>query len=165
MKGYWAPALLGVLGGLVLLVAAAAGWVDTVAERDVGGVTVTEPESTSGTVYAPVAVALGLGGLVGGAVLAVLRGKGRRIAGVAVAGIGTGGLIAVGLGIARASAVEGRITPAPFLALVAATALVAAGVAAARGAARPPAASRYRVADERSTDDEWTLAARDDPPA
>lgn len=150
---------MAVLAGLVLLLAAGAGWVTGVDSREVSGVVLDEPTTTSGTVFAPAAVVAGLVGLVGGALLGVLRALARRGAGAAVAAAGVFGLVVVVRGLLEAAQAEGSTTPAPFFAAAAAAALVAAGALGTRGPARPPAASRYRVSDERPADDEWSLAA------
>lgn len=162
MKSFWTPPVLGMVAGLVLLLGSAAGWVDIVEERDVGGLTVSEPQSVSGTTYAPVAVAIGLGVVVAGALLAVVRGRARRVLGALLTGIGVGALATVGLGLANASAAGGTVTATPFFALAAGAVVLVAGIAAVRGPTRPPAASRYRVEGEQSVDDEWTLAVEDE---
>ena len=159
MKSFWGPPVLAMVAGLVLLVGTAAGWVDVIEEREIGGVTIAEPASVSGTSYAPAAVAIGLGVVVAGALLAVVRGRARRVAGALLAGIGIGALVIVGLGLANASAAGGTVTASPFFALLAGVVVLGAGLAAVRGPARPLAASRYRVESEQSVDDEWTLAA------
>lgn len=162
-RSFWAPAALAVAAGLLLLLAAAAGWVDGVDARDIGGVVVREPTSTSGTQFAPNGVVAGLAALLGGVMLAVVRGRARRIAGVAVGLVGAAGLTALGIGIMRASGADGQLTPAPAFAVVCALGVVLAGWLALRGPQHPPAASRYRVEAERPADDEWSLASEDDP--
>lgn len=162
---FWAAPAVALLAGLVLLGAGAAEWVAGTATRDIGGVVVREQTGASGTTFAPLAVAFGLGGLFGGALLAVTRSGLRRMLGGVVAAAGAGGLAVVVAGTLEASAAEGRLTPAPFFAMTAAAAVAVAGVAALRGLRpAPPAASRYRVEDERPADDEWTLAAGEDSP-
>lgn len=160
-RGFWTAPVLVAVAGIVLLLAGGAGWVSGTDSREIGGVVVDEPVDRPGTEYAPVVVVFGLVGLLGGAALAAVRGRGRRILGavVAVTGLVATGL--VGLGIAGASAAAGGLTPAPLLSLVAAAALAAGGLLAVRGPARPPGASRYRVEQELAADDEWDLAADD----
>jgi hypothetical protein len=161
-RSFWAGPVVALLSGLVLLTAGAAGWVSGVDTRDVGGVVLREPTATSGTVFAPLAVAFGLAGLLGGAVLGFVRARPRRILGAVVALAGIGAVAVVAAGVVTASRADGQLTPAPFLALAAAVGLAVGGGAAVSGVRRPPQASRYRVPDERSEDDEWSLAARED---
>lgn len=159
---FWAAPALAVVAGLLLLLSSAAGWVDGVDARDVGGVVVREPTSTSGTVFAPTGVAFGLGGLLGGVLLGVLRAAPRRAAG---AGLTVGALAALGLlavGLGRANGADGAVTPAPLFALASAVGLAGAGWFAVRGPARPPVASRYRVEGEQPADDEWSTAVEGD---
>ena len=163
-KSFWLPPVLGMVAGLVLLLASAGGWVDVVEERDVGGVAVTEPRSVPGTTYAPAAVAIGLGVVAAGALLAVARGALRRLLGMMLLCAGPGALVVLLLGLTRAMAAEGALTPAPFLAAAAGVAVLCAGLSAAFGPRRPPPKSRYRVESEQPGDDEWTLAAGDGEP-
>jgi hypothetical protein len=156
---------VAIVAGLVLLLAGGGAWVSSVDRRSVGGVVVAEPEDTPGTAYAPLAVVLGLGAVAGGVALAGSRGRVRRVTGVVVALVGVVALAVVAEGLLDARTAEGRLTPAPFFALVAGVALAVAGVAAVRGHDRPPRASQYRVAAERAGDDEWSLAADEEPPA
>lgn len=158
-RSFWTAPSLAVIGGLALLLAAGAGWVAGVDSREVSGVVLDEPTTTSGTAFAPAAVVAGLVGLGGGALLGVLRGASRRGAGLVVSAAGLFGLVVVARGLLEASQADGAMTPAPFFAAAAAVALVAAGASGARGPARPPVASRYRVSEERPADDEWSLAA------
>src|SRR5687768_8196328 len=158
------PPVLGMVAGLVLLLGSAAGWVDVVEKRDVGGVTVAEPSSVSGTTYAPAAVAIGLGVVVAGALLAVARGELRRLVALILICAGPGALIVLLLGLTRALADDGTLTPAPFLASAAGVAILFAGLSAGFGPRRPPPASRYRVEGEQPGDDEWTLAADEAEP-
>lgn len=157
-RSFWAPAAIAIVAGLLLLLSSAAGWVDGVDARDVGGVVVSEPTSTSGTQFAPTGVVAGLAALLGGVVLAIVRGPGRRIAGIAVGAIGIAGVVALALGISRAAAADGALTPAPALALLCAVGVALSGLVALRGPGRPPVTSRYRVEGERPLDDEWSLA-------
>lgn len=164
MRGsFWAPAAIAVVAGLLLLLTSAAGWVDGVDARDVGGVVVREPTSTSGTQFAPSGVVFGLVALVGGVVLGVFRGGTRRIAGLVVALTGMAAVVVLAAGVAKASGAEGSLTPAPAFAMACAVALVFAGWLALRGPGTPPVASRYRVEGEQPGDDEWSLAAEDEP--
>jgi hypothetical protein len=162
-RSFWAPAVVAVVAGLLLLLSSAAGWVDGVDARDVGGVVVREPTSTSGTQFAPSGVVVGLVALLAGVALGFLRNTARRVGGAVVALTGILAIVVIVGGLVRASDAEGTMTPAPFLALVCAVAIIAAGLIALRGPGRPPAASRYRVEGERPEDDEWSLAAGDEP--
>ena len=161
-RSFWAAPAVATVGGLVLLLAAAAAWIVGEDARDVGGVLVTEPIALSGTQFAPTAVVFGLAGLVQGVVLGVARGAVRRTAAAFLVATAIAAVAVLGIGISRAVAAEGALTPAPFFAVAAAGALLVAGVAAFRVPARPPDRSRYRVAEERAADDEWTLAADED---
>lgn len=161
-RSFWMPPVVAIVAGLVLLLAGAAPWVTTTVERSVGGVVLTEPDDTPGTDFAPGAVAAGLAGLVLGIGLAAVRGRLRRVVGVVLGAAGVVGAVLVAAGVAHAIDGGGRITPAPFFAGLAALALCAAALSAVAGLARPPSQSRYRVAEERSEDDEWSLAADDD---
>jgi hypothetical protein len=158
-RHFWVPPTLAVLGGLVLMAATAAPWVIEVSTRDMGGVPVEESTSLPGVGFAAAAVGLGLAALGGGGVLAVLRGVARRVAGLGVMGLGIAAVVVLVRGIVLATQEGGSLTAAPWTAAVGAAAVAGAGVLAALRAAAPPAASPYRVGDERSTDDEWTLAA------
>ena len=161
-RNFWSAPALALVAGLVLLVAGGAEWVTTIQTVDVGsGVSVPERGGSPGTQHAPLAVAFGLGGIVGGAVLGFVRSGIRRVAGAVVAAIGAGGLAVVVAGTIAAAGVSGRLTPAPFFALAGAAGIAVAGVAALRGVRTPPESSRYRVAEERPVDDEWSLAADD----
>lgn len=158
-RSFWAPPVVATLSGLVLLLAAAGAWVAGQDARDMGGVLVTEPVATSGTRFAPTAVVLGLAGLLTGVALGAVRGAARRWVGVVVAVIGIGTVAVLVVGVSRALADEGALTPAPYFAITAAGALLVAGLGAFRGPDRPPDRSRYRVASEQSGDDEWSLAS------
>ena len=160
-RSFWAAPAVATVAGLVLLLAAAAGWVSGEDARDVGGVLVTEPVTISGTQFAPTAVVFGLAGLLGGIALGVLRGAVRRGAAGLVALLAVAAFAVLAVGITRALRAEGTLTPVPFLALAAAAGLLVAGVAAVRAPARPPQRSRYRVEGEHAADDEWTLAGDD----
>ena len=162
MKGsFWAPPVIVIVAGLLLLLAGAGAWVATVEERSVGGVVVTEPADLAGTQFSPGVVVAGLAALAAGVALTLIRGSARRAVAAATALIGLVSIALVVVGIVAAGQAGGRITPAPFFAAIAAAAIAAGGGAAFRGPARPPVASRYRVAEEQSADDEWSLAAED----
>ena len=164
-RSFWVPPVVVIVAALVLLLTGAAAWVATTEERSVGEVVVTEPDDISGTQFAPEAVVAGLAGLVAGVALALVRGKARRVVAAATAVIGVVGVAVVAVGLFSAAQSGGRLTPAPLFAVVAALAVAAGGSAALRGPARPPIASRYRVAEEQSGDDEWSLASGDGYPA
>ena len=162
-RSFWFPAVLVIVAGLVLLLASAAAWVAVQDARTVGDVVVTEPRSVSGTVYAPTAVVFGLGSLLGGCVLGVVRGGLRRVIGSVCAVSGVAGLAVVVQGFVRAGAAEGSVTPAPTFAALGAVAVVVGAGLAARGPSRPPQASRYRVEAERPEDEEWDVASEETP--
>lgn len=161
-RSFWAAPAVATVAGLVLLLAAAGAWVAGEDARDVGGVLVTEPIALSGTQFAPTAVVFGLAGLLQGVALGAARGAPRRIVAGLLGATAVGAIVVLGVGISRALRADGVLTPAPYFALAAAGALLVAGVAAFRSPGRPPDRSRYRVADERAADDEWTLAANED---
>ena len=156
---FWVPPTLAVLGGLLVIAATAAPWIAGTDTRDIGGVVVSEAVTTSGLEFASAAVAAGLGALVAGAVLAVLRGMSRRVAGVVVVGVGVLTVVLLVQGMVLVTMEGGELTAGPWIAVVGAVAVAVGGVLAALRTTAPPAASPYRVGDERSTDDEWTLAA------
>ena len=158
-RHFWVPPTLAVLGGLVVIAATAAPWTVEVVTREIGGVSLDESTSTSGLEFAASAIGLGLASLVVGGVLAVLRGVGRRIGGLAAMGLGIASVVVLVRGIVLVTMEGSGPTAGPWLAVVGALAVTAAGVLAALRTSAPPAASPYRVGDERSTDDEWTLAA------
>ena len=164
-RSFWAPPVFAVVAGLLLLLASAAGWVDAVDARDVGGIVVREPTSQSGTTFAPSGVVFGLAALLGGVVLGLVRGRARRVAGWVVGVIGAGAAAAVIRGLLEAGRAEGTLTPAPVFALLSAVVVAAAGLLAWRGPAGPPDASRYRVEGEQPADDEWSAAVDDDAEA
>ena len=159
---FWVPPTLAVLGGLLVMASTAAPWMVEVTTREIGGVSLDESTATSGLQFAAAAVGLGLASLVAGGLLAVLRGVSRRIGGLAALGLGVAGLVVLVQGMVLATQEGGTLTAAPWTAAVGAVLIAAAGVLAALRTAAPPAASPYRVGDERSTDDEWTLAAADE---
>lgn len=162
-RSFWAPAAIAVGAGLLLLLTSAAGWVDGVDARDIGGVVVREPTSTSGTQFAPSGVVFGLVALAGGVALGFIRGGARRIVGVVVALSGMAAVVVLAAGVAKAAGAKGSLTPAPAFAVACAVAVTFAGWLALRGPGTPPVASRYRVEQEQPGDDEWSLATEDDP--
>lgn len=163
-RSFWAAPAVATIAGLVLLLAAAAAWVAGEDAREIGGVVVTEPVATSGTQFAPTAVVFGLVGLLGGVALGAVRGTARRVVGLILAATAAGAVAVLAVGVRRALGDEGVLTPAPYFALAAAGGLLVAGVATLRGPQRPPDRSPYRVAEERSGDDEWNLAGGADDP-
>lgn len=164
-RSFWAPAVTVIVAALVLLLAGAGAWVTTVEERSVGDVVVTEPEDVSGTEFAPGAMVVGLAGLGAGIVLALVRGPARRVIAAVAVLLGLAGVVSVATGIVAATGSDGRLTPAPPFAAAAAAGMAVGGAAALRAPARPPTASKYRVAEEQTADDEWSLAANDDAEA
>ena len=160
-RSFWAPAVVVIVSGLILLLASAAGWVDAEDARTVGGVVVTEPRSLSGTTFAPMAVVFGLAGLVTGVLLAIVRGSARKAVAILAVVLGIVGSAVVAGGSARARDAQGAVTPAPFFATLAVISVGMGGVLALRAPARPPETSRYRVESERPEDDEWTVASGD----
>lgn len=162
-RAWTLPIVLAVVGGIVALATAAAGWSRVVVSRDVGGVAVSEATATAGTTLAPLVVPLGLAAFVLGCLLAVVRGAARRLlaAVVAVAGALLAGTAVEGS--LRAAAGDATPTAAPFVALAGAVAVLAGGALGLAGPARPPARTPYTIdAAERAADDEWELASDED---
>ena len=160
MRGFYGPPALVGLGGLVLMLAAAAGWVTEDTGRTVGGITVEGSNTIAGAQFAAVAIPLGLAAIVLAGLLAVLRGAARRIVGLLAAVAGLAGAAVVVAGLLDATG-EGTITAAPWAALAGAVAVTAGGVLAAAQPAGGPRRGRYEVPTEQATDDEWEIASGD----
>ncbi|MGH8887879.1 MAG: Trp biosynthesis-associated membrane protein [Egibacteraceae bacterium] len=153
-----AALILAVLGGLLLTGGTAVSWVVVEGARQVGGVPVPDVSRTSGVVFAPLAVPLGVLAALAGPALALRQA--RRLAGAVIALLGVIGAVAVGAGLIRAVAGEGRLATGPVVAVAGAVALVAGGVLAMRRPAGPGLSSRYTV--EGAEDREWQLASDED---
>jgi Tryptophan-associated transmembrane protein (Trp_oprn_chp) len=174
-SGWWAP-VLAVASGLALLGGSTAGWVIDETAREIGGVQIVDTATRTGAQVQPGLLVVGVALLLGGALLAFLRGGVRRVLGAllllaSVAGVG----LAV-VGLQRATALAGALQPVAWLPLVGAGAGIGAGLLAARGSGRrtglpprydaPASNGRGTVGDAEPTTDEWELAAdRDDHPA
>lgn len=155
--------LLCVLGSLVVLVATAAGWVSIEVFRDVGGVTVGEAESISGSSTAPWLLVLGLAAIPAGVVLALLPRSARAAGGLLVAALGVvTAIAALVAGTVLLDAGAGERTPGPFFAAAGGALVAAGGVLALRSGPRDRR-KRYDIdPDARLTDSEWDLASDDD---
>jgi hypothetical protein len=157
-------AVLVPAGGLLLAGATGADWVREEVTREVGGVPVTEVETTPGTTYAPVAFRNGLIALAGGLGMLLLRGTAKRIVGAAATALGVLGGWAVATGWREAAADPGEPSAAIAFAGIGALAVVVGGLHAAMRPAPPPTlGARYSI-DEDEADDEWDAAAGDEPP-
>lgn len=162
MRSFWSPVVLAFLGGLLLLGAVGGDWRVVQATRSVGGLDVPETMTTAGTDAAPWLVPLGLAALVGGALLATLRGRVRAAAGVAVAVAGALAAFATLTGVTIGDG-AGDTTGAPAVAGGGAALLLLAGVLGVVAPRRPASRTRYTVdAADRTIDDEWALASDDD---
>lgn len=164
-RGFWGPPALVVLGALLVFGATSAGWVTVEQSRDIGGVSIADPVSTSGTAFAPSAVAVALALLVAGAAMGVVRRTPRRVLGAGAAAIAIAGAVLLVRGALAAAGAEGTLTAGPWGALLGALLAVGGGAAAARGRTAGPPSGRYEVPAERATDDEWALASPDEDDA
>jgi len=158
--------LLGVLGGVTVVVATAAGWLTREETRSVGGVELGEAVSVSGTEVAPALVTLGLIAIGLAVIVAILPGLLRRVAGLALVGLGVASTVtAVMTGFVQLDLAGAQRTPAAAFAAFGGLVVAAAGYFATRPAPVARGASRYDVdADKRHADTEWEMAA-DEPPA
>lgn len=153
-----AALILAVLGGLLLAGGTAVSWVVVEGTRQVAGVSVPEVRQTSGLVFAPLAIPLGVLAALCSPALAVRRA--RHVAGAVVTLLGVIGAVVVGAGLVRATAGAGRLATGPAVAAVGAVALVAAGMLAVRRPAGPGLPARYTL--EGAEDLEWQLASDED---
>jgi hypothetical protein len=152
--------VLAVVGALLLLGAAAASWVDQPVARAIGDVAVAETRATPGMELSPLTAVAALAGVIAGVALLLVRGAARRIVALLAVAVGIAAVTAVGIGIARAFGLDGQVSLAPWIALVAAAALLAAGlVGFGRPGRRLPA--RYDVAADPG-DEEWRIAVEPD---
>lgn len=159
-----ASTALAVAGGLALLGGAAGDWIVDTGVREVAGVQITEPETTPGIEFAPLAPAMGVASLLAAAGVAATRGRARRAVGVLLALVGAGGVAVTLAGLAAARQLDGQLGSAAGAAVAGGIAVLAAGALAGRGPAaevRMPA--RYSI-DEQDRDDDgdWRLASGDD---
>lgn len=153
--------VLAVFGGLLVVGATSAQWVEVEQVREVGGVELTEAEGIPGVELAPRAVPAGVLGAGAGLVLTVARRRARRPVGLLVLAAGAAAAVLAGTGTVAAIGEPGALTPAPGLAVTGAAGLVAAGtIALRRPAPAPVLGSRYSVeASTGAADDEWGLAS------
>lgn len=152
--------LLAVVCALVLLGATAASWVDQPVARSVGDVAVSDTRATPGMELSPLTVVASLAGVGCGLALLLVRGAARRVVALLASASGVAAVVAVSVGIARAFALDGAVSAAPWIALASATGLAAAGLAGfGRPGRRLPA--RYDVAADPG-DDEWRIAVESD---
>lgn len=155
-----------VVGGLVLVGATSGDWVAAETVRDVGGVELVAPQGTPGLELAAQGVATGVLAALAGLALAVARGRGRRLIGglLLLTGLAAGAVVIIG--VTRALAEPGHLTPAPWIALGGAVTIGAAGILAwRRPSPQPVLGERYTLeGDEAADDREWRLASGEDPP-
>jgi hypothetical protein len=149
--------IAGITAAMVFAGGLAAAWVQQQLTRTVGDVVVDETQATTGMELVPLGVVAGLAAVVCGVGLLIIRGVGRRVAAVLLMMSGAAAVIAVALGVARAIALDGRITAAPWIAGPAAGVVMAAGALAWGPTARRMSA-RYDV-DAPAEDREWQMAA------
>lgn len=154
--------LLGVIGSLVLLGAAAASWIDQPVARSIGDVAVSETRGTPGIEIAPLTVVTALAGLLCSIGLLATRHAARRSVSLLLAVTGAVAVVVVASGIVALRGVDGIRTAAPWLAAVGATAVLAAGLT---GFGRPGRGlpARYDV-DVAPQDAEWRMASAGDEP-
>jgi hypothetical protein len=149
--------IVGIIAAVVFAGTLASAWVEQRLTRTVGDVAVDEMLTTTGMELVPLGVVAGLTAVVCGVVVLVTRGVARRVAAVLLAASGGGLVVTAGLGAVRATAMEGRITPAPWAAGLSALVAVAAG-ALAWGSTGRRMPARYDV-DPPPDDREWQMAA------
>jgi hypothetical protein len=149
--------IVGVIAAMVFAGMLASGWVERQLTRNVGDVAVGETQATTGMELVPLGVVAGLTAVVCGVAVLITRGVARRVAAVLLAASGGGLVVTAGLGVVRATGMDGRMTAAPWVAAAAAVVAVAAGVLAWGPAGRRMPA-RYDV-DPPPGDREWRMAA------
>lgn len=148
---------LGVAGALALLGAATTTWLERAVPRAVGDVAVTATVATEGTDISPLMVVAALAGLVCSVALLLTRRGARRVVALllVVTGVWSVGVVVVGL--ARAHALDGVPTAAPWIGLLGAALILVAGLLAiGRPGRRLPARYDVGVAPE---DTEWRMAS------
>ena len=158
------PLLLCAVGGLVVVVSTAAGWLSREELRSVGGVEVGEAVSVSGTEIAPALLVLGLVGFGAGFVLAVLPVAVRRVLGIGVVGVGIASAVtAIMAGFVRLDLAGGERTPGAAFAAIGGLIVAAGGFTATRAREPHRQSTRYEVEEANRHDDtEWDLATDDD---
>lgn len=149
---------LSVLGSLLLAGGTAATWVVVEGTRQVAGISVPDVRQTSGLLFAPLAVPLGV--LAALCSLVLLLRAARRLAGAVIALLGVIGIASVAAGVVRAMAGAGHLAAGPAVAATGAIALIAAGLLAVRRPPGPGMSSRYTI--EGAEDREWQLASDED---
>jgi hypothetical protein len=159
-RGGTAAPLLGVACALLLLGAVAASWVDQPVARSVGDVAVSDTRATAGMELSPLTAVASLAGVVCGLALLLVRGVARQVVALLAGIAGAVAVVAVAVGIARALALDGTVSVAPWVALGAATGMLAAALTGfGRPGRRLPA--RYDVAADPG-DEEWRIAVEPD---
>lgn len=163
MNGRRLPVAVGlaVVGGLLLVGATSGTWLVDERVREVGGVELADPHSTPGVDLAPQAVAVGVAAALSSLGLVIARGRGRRVLGAFIAGLGAVGAAVVAAGIAAGADAGGTLTAAPWFALTGALAVVAAGAVAWRRPAPPPVLGpRYSLDDDEvDSGAEWEIGS------
>lgn len=152
------------VGGLLLAGGGAASWVTGEHVREVGGALIAETWSVPGTDYAPAALPLGIAVLAISGLGVLARGRLRRLFGLLEVGLGVAGMTVVALGLVEAVRADGTVRATPWLALAGAVMVVGAGWSDLRGASATPLLDeRYTVEGAGGEDDEWALAADEEP--
>lgn len=154
-----AAPLIGLGAALAFSAATATTWVRAATTRTIGNAAVDEVVATSGMQVVPLAIVAGLGALLCGLAMLVTRGTARRIVALLTTVAGIGATVAAALGLVRALALDGALTPAVWVAPVAAAAIVAGGLLGL-GSPAPRLPERYDV-DVDPADREWRMAADD----
>jgi hypothetical protein len=154
-----ASVVLAVVGGLLVVGGTVGDWVVIEVMREVGDVVIRETRRTSGAVYAPGAIPLGVLAVMGAPLVAWSRA--RRIAGLALLAVALAAAAQLAVGAARAAAARGPVASGAVIAGAGAACVGASGVLALRRRRGPREESRYTV--EGFEDREWELAADDEP--
>ena len=152
-----AAPLIGICAALAFSAATATTWVRAATTRTIGEATVDEVMATTGMQVVPLAIVAGLAALLCGLAMLVTRGTARRIVALLATITGICATVAAALGLARAFALDGALTPAIWVVPVAAAGIVASGLLGL-GAPAPRLPDRYDI-DVDSADREWQLAA------
>jgi hypothetical protein len=160
-----AAVLLMVVAGLAVAGGAVADWVVEEITVEVAGLQLPDYVTTTGLELVPALLPLGLVAAVGGAVVAALRGRARRVAAGVVAALGVVALAVVPFGLVAAADIPGGLTPAPALSAVGAVGVVAGAALALRRRQEQPALSARYDLDGRAGEDaeEWSLASEEPP--
>lgn len=152
--------LAGLVGGLLLAGSTTGEWFAIAGDRDVGGVPVPGGQGLAGGRVASELLPLGLAAGAVSLALAVIPGRGRRAAGgllVLLAGGSLWPIVRPFVGGAPGEPASGLA-----VAIVGAALVAVAGALALRAGSPPGLSARYDL-DVDDADDEWHLAADDDP--